>query len=93
MGYFDYEQYDDTTLASIRQQRAGSLRAELVHGYIRPAEARGDQQTAETYRQELLDMESEYHRVYRGAVSRDEKIADMRRWDARLDELRTARED
>lgn len=87
MGYFDYEQYDGTALAAIYQQRANALGAELIHGYQRPAEARGDQVAADAYLQEGLAVEKEYRRVW----GRAESIAAMRRWDARLEELRTAR--
>lgn len=87
MNYQDYEQYDRTALAAICQQRAGHMRSELHHGFVLPAEARGDQRTAETYRQERFAMESDYH----AARSRHQQIEALRRWDARLAELKAAR--
>ncbi|WP_296216372.1 hypothetical protein [uncultured Corynebacterium sp.] len=84
----DYEQYDRTALAAIWQQRANALGAEIEHGHERPARARGDHHAADTYAAE----DAAVRRDYRQIRDRAERIATMRRWDARLAELKTARE-
>lgn len=87
MNYQGYEQYDRTALAAIWQQRANNIQAELEHGHERPARARGDHRAAAAYDKEALAIYIEYHQT-RG---REQRIATMRRWDARLAELKAAR--